>query len=147
MLWRENLESLMNFVSAANQGFVLQIVDDKNMPIRNAQVLLKQYEKRSMVTANSAFYKAMMPIGEYYVEISAPGYQSKVEAITVHKHRLTRSTVILDTQKEVYDAIKHSSTIHHSQFSDNKINSDSEKVYGMPRMAFIMLTSKCSYFQ
>ncbi|KAL0266576.1 UNVERIFIED_CONTAM: hypothetical protein PYX00_009080 [Menopon gallinae] len=138
-LWRQNLEGLMNFISLANQGMVLQVVNEKGIPIRNAQVLLKAYEKKRSVTPNAAYYKVIVPPGEYYIEISAPGYEYKVEAITVHKNQITKSSVVLVTEEKAYDEAKHgSSVMHNSQESDGSV---SENVMGLPRMVFIMLIS------
>lgn len=59
----------MNFISLANQGMVLQVVNEEGIPIRNAQVLMKAYEKRRRVTPNAAYYKMIAPPGEYYLEV------------------------------------------------------------------------------
>lgn len=64
------MDSLLNFVKVANQGMIIQIVDINHEPIRHAEVLLKLFEKRKRVTSNSAYFKAMVPPGEYDLEVT-----------------------------------------------------------------------------
>ncbi|KAK6642191.1 hypothetical protein RUM44_013914 [Polyplax serrata] len=136
-LWRENLDSLFNFVSSGNEGMILQIVDKQKDPIRHAQVLLKILEKTKGVTLNSAYFKAMVPPGEYYLEVTAKGFEYKVISVLVQKDQIFRDQITLNILQQVYNGRNESEVIHQVNHS---IESDVEQlVWGMPRSAFIML--------
>lgn len=68
-LWRENLAGFTSFLSAVNQGMILKILDEKQKPLRSANVLMKKTERRSSVTPNGAYFKAITPTGEFYIEV------------------------------------------------------------------------------
>lgn len=53
-----------------NQGMVVQVLDDHHRPLRSAQVLMKKTEERSRVTPNGAYFKAITPAGEFYIEVT-----------------------------------------------------------------------------
>lgn len=69
--------------------------------------------------------------------MTAPGYETKVAAISVHHNTVTRTNVTLATQSEAYEKIKHPDRI-----VEAAVEAPPVLVHGLPRNAFIMLVSE-----
>ncbi|GBP39105.1 Carboxypeptidase D [Eumeta japonica] len=99
-VWRSNIHSIMEFVKYANTGVVGYIKDIHGKPINTATVAITGLEKQYRVSRNMAYYKVMLPSGEYQVIIRAHGYMDKIMTWRVTKGVLDRKDLTL-TLREV----------------------------------------------
>ncbi|KAJ4445265.1 hypothetical protein ANN_07066, partial [Periplaneta americana] len=95
-LWRENLNSLIEFLAAVEQGVRGHIEDKNGEPLREAVVRIKGFEKPLRLTKNAAFFKAMLSPGEYELEVSCPHHVRKIVHTKVLKNQLNYVKVVLD---------------------------------------------------
>lgn len=71
-------------------------------------------------------------------KVSAPGYETKVLAVTVHNNAMTRTNITLYTQNEAYEKIKHGDSFT----TRPSMDAPQQLIHGIPRAAYIMLVSK-----
>ncbi|XP_021913626.1 carboxypeptidase D-like isoform X2 [Zootermopsis nevadensis] len=95
-LWRENLNSFIEFLAAVQQGIRGYVEDINREPLRDAVVWIKGLEKPLRLTKNAAFFKAMLPPGDYKLEVSCPEHLPKTVSVRVLKNQLNDVKVILD---------------------------------------------------
>lgn len=70
------------------------VLDESKKPLRNAEVKIHNSVYR--VSKNMAYYKAVLPIGDYVITISSAGYKPKSVNIHVGDNEFVRHDVSLE---------------------------------------------------
>ncbi|KRT86412.1 hypothetical protein AMK59_366, partial [Oryctes borbonicus] len=95
-IWRESLDalkSLLGIVKTGIQGFVR---DTKNALMKNATISVKGINKLYEVTKTSAFYKIILPTGDYEIEFNCHGYKSITRPIKIVQDQLQILNITLE---------------------------------------------------
>ncbi|KAG8239374.1 hypothetical protein J437_LFUL018716 [Ladona fulva] len=98
MLWRENLFSLMDFLSIILQGIQGEVVDSAGFALRGATVWLEEMKFNLPVSANQAHFHQALPIGEYTLKASFPGYESELKTVSVKQNTMTAIRFVLQQE-------------------------------------------------
>ncbi|XP_046386124.1 carboxypeptidase D [Ischnura elegans] len=94
-LWRENLDSLMNYLSSVFQGVNGTVVDSTGTPLRKATIWLSEMKTYLPVTANLAYFKMALPPGEYMLKASHRGHEDVIKKVVVKPEKMTEVNFIL----------------------------------------------------
>ncbi|GLG92487.1 Carboxypeptidase D [Gryllus bimaculatus] len=99
-LWRQNLQPLMQLLSAVHQGVRGQVQDFSGQPLRQASVILKGFPQPLQLSANMAVFKAILPVGDYELQVTCPQHASKLISLSIKPGVLTEITVQLDKKAD-----------------------------------------------
>ncbi|XP_026313538.1 carboxypeptidase D isoform X2 [Hyposmocoma kahamanoa] len=77
-IWRDNLEGIMQFVAMSNTGIVGYVKNEEGKPMRDAVLTISGIEKEFHVTSNMAFYRIILPPGEYRGKVKCHGYHDQM---------------------------------------------------------------------
>ncbi|KAI5642609.1 zinc carboxypeptidase domain-containing protein [Phthorimaea operculella] len=94
-VWRNNLKGIMDFVKLANTGVVGYIKNEEGLPMREAVVAIKGVERPYRVTPNMAFYRIMLPPGEYRVIVRCHNYLDQILTWRVIDGELKHKDIVL----------------------------------------------------
>lgn len=67
----------------------------KNIPLLNATVKVLETGEAFEVTKNLAHFKSMVPAGQYTINVSCHGYESKIVKVQVWKLQIAEVKVLL----------------------------------------------------
>ncbi|XP_042883422.1 carboxypeptidase D-like isoform X2 [Penaeus japonicus] len=97
-LWRENMNSLIDFLHTTHQGIAGQVVDDKGKPVTSAKVLVdgKVVELQEM-----ASFRKLLPVGSHTLQITASDLENKTMELVVPANKEVPASVTMDSLKEM----------------------------------------------
>ncbi|KAJ9576207.1 hypothetical protein L9F63_006940 [Diploptera punctata] len=104
-LWKENMFSMNSFLGTVITGLRGHVEDINGEPMRNATVIIKGFQQPLRLTKNAAWFKALLPPGNYDIQVSCPEHTSKTVSVVVSDTGLTEVKVVLDkstTEEEEY---------------------------------------------
>ncbi|XP_037777657.1 carboxypeptidase D-like isoform X2 [Penaeus monodon] len=96
-LWRENKNSLMDFLHTTHQGISGQVVDDKGKPVPAAKVLVDG----KVVKRRMASFRKLLPVGSHTLQITANDLENKTMELVVPANKEVPASVTLDSLKEM----------------------------------------------
>ncbi|XP_071449065.1 carboxypeptidase D [Hetaerina americana] len=94
-LWRENLDSLMNYLIAVLQGVNGYVVGPDGSALRTATVWLSEMNANIPVSSNLAYFKMSLPAGKYMLKASHPGYEDVIKKVIVQPNKVTEVKFVL----------------------------------------------------
>ncbi|XP_012216053.2 carboxypeptidase D-like [Linepithema humile] len=87
IIWRENLQPLMDLVQSLASGIRATVADKHGSPLRKATVEIE--EKIYGVSENMAYFKITLAPGEYTLTVSCEGYDTQVLRVPVQRQSVT----------------------------------------------------------
>lgn len=87
IIWRKNLQPLMELVQSLTSGIRAMITDKHGAPLREASI--KIGERSYGVSRNMAYFKMILVPGEYTLTISCQGYVTQVLKVPVQRQSVT----------------------------------------------------------
>ncbi|KAG5333446.1 CBPD Carboxypeptidase, partial [Acromyrmex heyeri] len=97
VIWRENLQSLMELVQSLTTGIRVMITDKYDTPLREANVEIGR--RTYGVSHNMAYFKMILVPGEYTLTISCEGYVTQMPKVSVQQQSITVINVKLEQKK------------------------------------------------
>ncbi|XP_011647483.1 carboxypeptidase D-like [Pogonomyrmex barbatus] len=107
IIWRENLQPLMELVQSLTSGIRATIMDKHGVPLR--KTIVKIGERSYGVSHNMAYFKMILVPGEYTLTISCEGYVTQVLMVLVQRQNITNIDVKM-VQKAVTPIDNHQET-------------------------------------
>lgn len=101
IIWRENLQPLMELVLSLASGIRATITDKHGDPLRQATV--KIGGRSYGVSHNMAYFKMMLVPGEYTLTISCEGYVTQVLKVPVQRQGITNIDVKMIQKSTTFD--------------------------------------------
>lgn len=97
-VWRRNIHKILNFLKLTETG-VKGVIRDKNgQPLRQATVSVRDNYLSIPVTKNLAYFRLVLPAGEYGLEINSPGIPTHTLPINlIEGHVLDLGNINLKT--------------------------------------------------
>uniref|UniRef100_S4P1T8 Carboxypeptidase D n=5 Tax=Pararge aegeria TaxID=116150 RepID=S4P1T8_9NEOP len=72
-VWRNNLRGIMKMIEQASTGVVGFVTNEQGGPMRSAVVAIAGSARQYRVSANMAYYRALLPPGDYRVIVRCHG--------------------------------------------------------------------------
>lgn len=94
-IWRRNIFKILNFFKLTESGVEGMIKKRENMPLRNAIVSIKGTTITKAVTKNLAYFRFVLPEGEYELEIIIDQKRSHTIPINIQKRQILNLGEIL----------------------------------------------------
>uniref|UniRef100_A0A1B0CSB2 Peptidase M14 domain-containing protein n=1 Tax=Lutzomyia longipalpis TaxID=7200 RepID=A0A1B0CSB2_LUTLO len=81
--WRNNLERMVNFLRLTDTGVMGYVKDHEGKELREAMVKIQGTELTHKVTANLAFFRIVLPAGDYKLEVYCEAHGKTTIPVTV----------------------------------------------------------------
>ncbi|GJQ81229.1 hypothetical protein Trydic_g20448 [Trypoxylus dichotomus] len=95
-IWRESLDALKSLLGIVKTGIQGVIRDTKDAPMKNATISIKGINKLYEVSRTTAFYKIILPTGDYEIEYNCHGYKSVTRSIKIAQDQLQTLNITLE---------------------------------------------------
>ncbi|KAH1018050.1 hypothetical protein HUJ05_005875 [Dendroctonus ponderosae] len=106
-IWRDMLAPVMALLNATRTGVRGMVLSSQNYPLYNATVKVLETEDVFEVSKNAAHFRAMLPAGQYQIQVACHGYQTKTVPAVVNDLVLTELRVVLGVSNTQKGAIGH----------------------------------------
>ncbi|CAG9791234.1 unnamed protein product [Diatraea saccharalis] len=122
-VWRYNLRGIMQFVEIAKTGIIGYIKNEEGMPMRSASIAVMGVERQYRVTHNQAYYRALLPPGEYRAIVRCHNYRDQIVTWLVVDNVVKHKDIIL--QRVDSDHV----SLPGGQYNELPVDSDPNTIY------------------
>lgn len=110
LLWRENLQPLMELLQNLATGIRATVASEQGIPLRQATVQINSTVYH--LSKNMAYFKAILLPGDYTLTFSCKGYASKSLTVRVNDKKLTDINIKLKETEDLEFTNKDSNEIN-----------------------------------
>jgi len=98
IIWRENLQPLVDLVQSLASGIRATVADEYGNPLRKATVKIQ--EKTYGVSQNMAYFKITLVPGEYTLTVSCEGYNTQILRVPVQRQNVTNIDIKMMVRRD-----------------------------------------------
>ncbi|XP_039751750.1 carboxypeptidase D-like isoform X2 [Pararge aegeria] len=120
-VWRNNLRGIMKMIEQASTGVVGFVTNEQGGPMRSAVVAIAGSARQYRVSANMAYYRALLPPGDYRVIVRCHGYRDQMLNWRVVEDVIKQKNVTLQRV--------NAEQIPHGQFEKIGVQVDPDTIY------------------
>ena len=96
LVWENNKQALINYLSVALQGFHGTVVDATSGDVINAKLSLINSSGHDFYTGDTGYFNRILQVGQYDIAIEAEGYHTKTITVTIAEDQLNFQQVMLE---------------------------------------------------
>lgn len=100
-IWRENIETLKNFVNLVRTGIKGFVRDKNGNPLRNARILIKSTKQVYRVSKNLAFFHVITVNGRIKIDVICENFTTKTIEIIAENKVLDLGVITMDFDSNV----------------------------------------------